>query len=104
MEHIEWQTVHARVDDLIPHKSNPRKINTKQMSDLKKSLETYNLAEIPVVNLDGVILSGHQRIKALQLLGRGRDIIDIRKPNRQLTEDEAKRYLVGANALFFLML
>lgn len=69
------------------------------MNDLKKSLKKFNLAEIPAINLDGKILAGHQRIKALQLLGRGEELIDVRIPNRQLTEDEAKEYLIGSNAI-----
>jgi DNA modification methylase len=69
------------------------------MSDLKKSLNKYNLVEIPAIDLNGKILAGHQRIKALQLLGRGEEMIDVRLPNRELTEDEAKQYLIASNAL-----
>jgi DNA modification methylase len=96
---LKWQTVQKRVDDLIPQKINPRIISDKQMSDLKKSLKKYNLAEIPCIGLDGKILAGNQRCRALQLLGRGQDIIDVRIPNRRLTEDEAKQYLIASNAL-----
>jgi DNA modification methylase len=69
------------------------------MSDLKKSLKKYNLVEIPAITLDGHILAGHQRIKALQLLGRGNEFIDVRVPNRRLTIDETKQYLIASNAL-----
>lgn len=99
MEKLKWCTVQKRVNDLIPQEVNPRKISDKQMSDLKKSLSKFNLVEIPAVDLDGRILAGHQRIKALQLLGRGEEMIDIRIPNRQLTEEEARRYLIASNAL-----
>lgn len=96
---INWLNAKYKVNDLIPHSLNPRKISNKQMEDLKKSLQTYNLAEIPVIDHDKTILSGHQRIKALQLLGRGEEIIDVRQASRKLTEEEAKKYLIGANAL-----
>ncbi|HOA12294.1 MAG TPA: DNA modification methylase [Candidatus Woesebacteria bacterium] len=98
-EKLQWHTVQKRVNDLVPQEVNPRKINDKQMSDLKKSLAKFNLVEIPAIDLDGKILAGHQRIKALQLLGRGEESIDVRVPNRKLTEDEAKRYLIASNAL-----
>jgi len=91
--------VQKRVNDLVPQEVNPRKINDKQMSDLKKSLAKFNLVEIPAVDLDGKIIAGHQRMKALQLLGRGEELIDVRVPNRKLSEDEAKRYLIASNAL-----
>lgn len=96
---LVWHTVEKKVNDLIPQDINPRIITDKQMSDLKKSLNKYNLVEIPAIDLNGKILAGHQRIKALQLLGRGEEMIDVRLPNRELTEDEAKEYLIASNAL-----
>ncbi|MFA5232517.1 MAG: DNA methyltransferase [Candidatus Paceibacterota bacterium] len=99
MQKLQWHTVQKRVNDLIPQEVNPRIITDKQMSDLKKSLRKYNLVEIPAIDFNGKILAGHQRVKALQLLNRGEDIIDVRVPNRQLTEKEAKQYLIASNAL-----
>lgn len=96
---LNWSTFQKRIVDLVPQKVNPRKISGKQMSDLKKSLEKFNLVEIPVIDLDGKILAGHQRLKAMQLLGRGEETIDVRVPNRKLTEEESKRYLIASNAL-----
>ena len=69
------------------------------MSDLKKSLKKFGLAEIPAIDTDVSILAGHQRIKALQLLDRGSEEIDVRIPNRKLTEAEANQYLIGSNKL-----
>lgn len=86
-----------KVSDLLPYEKNPRKINEKQMSDLKRSLRKYNLAELPAINLDGTIVAGHQRIKALHLLGRGDEQIEVRIPNRQLSEAEFKDYLIVSN-------
>ncbi len=99
MAKLEWRTAQKRVNDLIPQKINPRIITDKQMSALKKSLKRFNLVEIPASTIDGKILAGHQRIRALQLLGRGNDMIDIRIPNRRLTAEEEKQYLIGSNAL-----
>ena len=99
MRKLIWTTVPKRVNDLIPQKINPRVIADKQMSDLKKSLQKYNLVEIPAVDTDGKILAGHQRVLGLQLLGRGEEIIDVRIPNRKLTEKESKQYLIASNKL-----
>ncbi|MCK9578223.1 DNA modification methylase [bacterium] len=99
MQKLQWHTVQKRVNDLVPQEINPRIITDKQMSDLKKSLKKYNLVEIPAIDFNGKILAGHQRVKALQLLNRGEDVIDVRKPNRQLTEKEAKQYLIASNSL-----
>ncbi len=99
MKKLQWHTVQKRINDLIPQEINPRIITDKQMSDLKRSLKKYDLVEIPAIDLNGYILAGHQRIKALQLLGRGNELIDVRIPNRKLTDDESKQYLIASNAL-----
>ena len=93
---LKWTTVQRKVVDLVPQKINPRKISDKQMNDLKKSLKKFNLVELPALDFDGTILAGHQRIKALILLNRGEEIIDVRLPNRKLTEEESKEYLISA--------
>jgi DNA modification methylase len=99
MQNLTWTTVQKRVNDLIPQEINPRTISDKQMSDLKKSLRKYNLVEIPVVDLSNNILAGHQRILAMKILGRGDEKIDVRIPNRALTEKESKQYLIASNKL-----
>lgn len=99
MQKLQWRTVQRKVNNLIPQETNPRTITDKQMSDLQKNLKKFNLVEIPAVDTDGKILAGHQRIKALQLLGRGEELIDVRIPNRKLTKVESERYLIASNAL-----
>ncbi len=94
---LVWRTEKRRVNDLLPYEKNPRKITDKQMEDLKVSLTKFNLAELPAINLDGKICAGHQRIKALQLLGRGEELIEVRSPNRKLTPSEFKQYLLTSN-------
>jgi len=99
MEKLIWHTTQKRVKDLIQQEINPRKITAVQMKALTESLKKFNLVEIPAIDADGTILAGHQRIKALQLLGRGEELIDVRIPNRKLTEKESKQYLIGSNKL-----
>lgn len=97
MEKLVWTTVQRKVSDLLPFKENPRKMSEDQMTNLKKSLEEYNLVEIPAIDFDNRILAGHQRLVAMQLLGRGEEVIDCRYPNRKLAEHEAKQYLILSN-------
>lgn len=99
MKNLIWNNEKRKVNDLLPYSKNPRKISDKQMSDLKKSLNKFGLAEIPCIDTDNRIISGHQRIKALQLLGRGEEIIDVRIPNKKLTQEEYDQYLITSNAV-----
>jgi DNA modification methylase len=95
---IIWHTEKRRVNDLLPYEKNPRTMSDKQLSDLKTSIKKFNLAEIPAITIDHKILAGHQRIRVLQLLGRGEEEIDVRVPNRQLDEKEFKEYLLRSNS------
>ncbi|MFA6228174.1 MAG: DNA methyltransferase [Patescibacteria group bacterium] len=97
-EKLQWSTAKRRVSDLVPYEKNPRKLDEKQAADLSRSLKKFSLVEIPAINLDGKILAGHQRVKIMKLLGRGEEIIDVRIPNRKLTEAEYNEYLLRSNA------
>jgi DNA modification methylase len=97
MEKLKWKTEKRKVDELLPYEGNPRKMNEKQVEDLKKSLEKFDLVEIPAVNTDNKIVAGHQRLKIMQLLGRGGEMIDVRVPNRKLTDKEFREYLLRSN-------
>ena len=88
MQKLKWHTEQRIINDLIPYKENPRTMTEKQKNDLGESLKRFNLMSIPVINTDNTIISGHQRMKILQLVGRGKEEIDVRVPNRKLTKDE----------------
>lgn len=99
MEKLHWFTQKRRVNDLIPYEKNPRKISPKQISNLKRSLRKFNLVEIPAIDADNKVIAGHQRLKVLQLLGRGEEEIEVRVPNRKLTKEEYEQYLITSNAV-----
>ncbi len=97
MKKLSWCTEQRVVKDLLPFKHNPRKMSEKQISDLKKSINKFDLVEIPAIDRDNRIIAGHQRLAVMQLIGRGEETIDVRVPNRNLTETEYKQYLVTSN-------
>lgn len=98
-ERLEWHTGKRRVNDLLPYAKNPRTMTDKQMADLKKSLTRFNLVEIPAIDTNDKIIAGHQRVRALQLLGRGEEQIEVRIPNRKLSQKEYDQYLITSNAV-----
>jgi len=97
MEKITWKTERRRVKDLIPYESNPRLMNEKEDKDLKESIKKFDLVEIPAVNLDNMIIAGHQRIRVLMEAGRAEEEIDVRVPSQMLTDGEFKEYLLRSN-------
>ena len=99
MQQLQWHTEKRVVDTLVPHTHSPRIMTKKQTVDLKKSLTIFGLVEIPALDTDNTILAGHQRVRILQLLGKGSEEIDVRVPNRKLTEEERNRYMISSNAI-----
>ncbi|TPG71990.1 DNA modification methylase [Hymenobacter nivis] len=94
---LEWHNAQRRVRELVPLSYNPRTLTEEGRARLTRSIQKFNLAEVPAVNLDNVVLAGHQRLAVLLDLGRGDELIDVRMPNRQLTKDELDEYNVVSN-------
>ena len=94
---LVWHTTQRRVRDLVPLSYNPRTLTDEGRVRLLHSLKKFNLVEIPAINLDNVVLAGHQRLAMLIDLGRGDEFIDVRAPNRQLTKDELDEYNLTSN-------
>lgn len=96
---INWKTEKRQLKSLVPNKRSPRKISKEQEKLLTQSLEKFNLVEIPVINIDGTIIVGHQIIKVLSLLRDNNEVIDVRVPDRKLTKEEIDEYMIGSNAI-----
>lgn len=94
---LEWHNERRKVKDLVPFEYNPRILTEEKKERLVKSLEKFNLAEVPAINTDNKIIAGHQRVKVLVQLGRGEEEIDVRLPNRELTMEEFKEYNITSN-------
>jgi hypothetical protein len=96
---LHWKTETRKVKELIPYEFNPRTMSPKDVEALKESLAEFDLVEIPAIDKDNTIIAGHQRVMILLLEGRGEEIIDVRVPNRKLTEDEFKKYNIKSNLI-----
>ncbi|MGH7141803.1 MAG: DNA modification methylase [Minisyncoccia bacterium] len=92
-----WTTAKRKISQLVGHPKNPRTISEDGMRNLQESIERFNFVEIPAIDADNTILAGHQRLKAMQLIGRGEEEIDVRVPNRALTATEREEYLLRSN-------
>ena len=94
---LTWRTEHRKINQLVPHDRNPRKMSDQQISDLRASIEKFNLVELPAVDADNTILAGHMRLRVMELIGRGEEKIEVRVPNRKLTEAERQEYMLRSN-------
>lgn len=97
MMKLKWTTEKRMVKDLVPYEYNPRILTESRKEKLIASLNKFDVVEIPVINTDNTIIAGHQRIKVLMELERSEEMIDVRVPNRMLTETELKEYNITSN-------
>lgn len=94
---MNWKTEKRKLKDLLPYDKNPRNLTSKQKEEIEKSLQKFNLVEIPAINTDNKIIAGHQRIKILMELKGGEYEIDVRVPDKKLNEKEYEEYLLRSN-------
>jgi ParB-like chromosome segregation protein Spo0J len=66
---MKWELVTKKIKDLKPHPKNPRKLSQHDYEHLQKSLDKFGLIDKPIINSDGTIIGGHQRIAVLKKSG-----------------------------------
>jgi len=82
---ITWLNGKKKVSDLKPFPGNPRKADEKQASELRSSLDRFNLADPLIINTDGTVIGGNFRLRLLT--EKKIDSVDVRIPNRTLKYD-----------------
>jgi len=92
---MQWNLEKRKISELLPNKKNPRRLSKAQAEELKKSIERFGLCEPIVINRDGQIIGGHQRIKTLQKLGH--EDIDVYVPEQALTQKEEEELNIRLN-------
>ena len=62
------QIVYKNIDELTPYAKNPRK-NDKAVDAVAESIKQFGMKVPVVIDVDGVLVTGHTRIKACKKLG-----------------------------------
>jgi hypothetical protein len=93
---ITWRTETRSIGELTANPKNPRNFTEKGMKDLSKSLDKFGVADPIIINTDNQIIGGHARVKALT--DQGNEEVEVRVPNRPLTEKECEELLIRLNA------
>lgn len=95
MKKIGWKTETRKVAELVPADYNPRKLSAKAREELQQSIRQFGEVEPVVVNTDGTIIGGHQRVSIYADLGI--DEITVRVPSRKLTLEEEQELNLRLN-------
>ena len=92
---ITWSLTTLAIKDLKPHPKNPRQINKQQLQHLEELIEKFGLIDRPIVNLDNIIIGGHQRIKILKK--QKVRTVECWAPDHLLDEKEVEHLMIGVN-------
>lgn len=92
---VEFTLQQWAIKDLSPHPRNPRQLSKSQYKHLKQSLDKFGLIDKPIVNLDGQIIGGHQRIEVLK--GDGVEVLPCWTPDKLMDEREVDELCIRLN-------
>ena len=92
---ITWSLTTLAIKDLKPNPKNPRQINKQQLQHLEELIDKFGLIDRPIVNLDNMIIGGHQRIKILKKQKVKQ--VECWVPDHLLDEKEVEHLMIGHN-------
>ena len=95
MKKIEWTYEERNINDLTENRDNPRRLSKKRAEELKKSLGKFGLCQPIVIQPDGKIIGGHQRINTLRAIGY--DKVSVAIPSRILSDREEQELTIRLN-------
>ena len=95
MSDLVWTVERRKLSTLKKWADNPRKLTEKDYEKLKSRIKARGFHDILKIDIDGTIVSGNQRKEALKELGF--DEVDVKVPNRPLTEKERQDVALESN-------
>ena len=95
---LTWHTEKRKLGELIEWGKNPRQLKEHDAEHLKKSLDNFGVADPLIINTDNRIIGGHMRRRIMLQSGyKPDDLVDVRVPERELTEREAEELAIRLN-------
>lgn len=92
---MDWTHEHREIASLHENPDNPRRLSKKQGEELKKSLHKFGQCEPIVIQQDGTIIGGHQRVRVLKKMGA--KYIDVYVPKSTLSQEDVKELTIRLN-------
>lgn len=92
---IKWHLEKKLISELKNWEKNPRTISKKAFEELEKSVDDLGNFEPLVINIDGTVIAGNQRLRLE--MKKGNSEVDVYVPERELSEEEVKKIGVISN-------
>lgn len=90
-----WHTETRKISELKNWEDNPRTISKEAYQELKESIDDLGNFEPLVVNVDGTVIAGNQRLRVH--IENGDSEVEVSVPERELTEEEIKKIGIISN-------
>lgn len=90
-----WSSEERDIATVIPYEKNPRK-NDQAVGAVAESIRQFGFRQPIVVDAQGVIIAGHTRLKAAQLLGLPKVPVHVAK---ELTPEQVRALRIADNKL-----
>jgi DNA modification methylase len=94
---LKWHTEQRKVSELIGWDKNPHVMTDTEKGNLSKSLDKFDYVEVVIINTDNRLIGGHQRRNDFIAKGKHDELIDVRVPNRKLTDKEFEELAIRLN-------
>ena len=92
---MKWNLEKRKVKELHEYAKNPRILTKEQGAHLQESLSKFGQCEPIVINPDGTIIGGHQRLRSMRKMGYKE--VDVYVPDQALTEKEVEELNIRLN-------
>lgn len=86
---MKWHTEKRKISELKNWENNPRIISEESFDELVSSVDELGNFEPLVIDTDGTVIAGNQRLRVATKLGESE--VEVSVPERKLTEQEIKK-------------
>lgn len=92
---MKWNLEKRKVKELYEYAKNARTLTKEQAAHLYASIDKFGLCEPIVINQDGTVIGGHQRLRTMRKMGYKE--VDVYVPDTPLGEREVEELNIRLN-------
>lgn len=92
---MKWTLEKKGIKEIYEYAKNPRYLKKEDGAQLEESLTKFGQCEPLVINTDGTLIGGHQRLRTLKKMGHKE--VDVYIPEKPLTDREVEELNIRLN-------
>lgn len=92
---ISWKLQRRKIAEITEHEKNARFLSKHDHKHLKTSVDKFGMIDKPIINTNGVLIGGHQRLAILK--ENGIKTVECWVPDRMLLDSEVDELNIRLN-------